>query len=78
MPGNPTDAIERAVTVQFVGCAEPIARAELYATVPATPAMIDAAVDALLDARVLLRAAHGELRASRTLAKLDALKLIGV
>jgi hypothetical protein len=78
MPGNPTDAIERAVAVQFVGHAEPIAPAELHAAVRATPTMIDAAVDALLDARVLLRAAHGHLQASKTLAKLDALKLIDV
>lgn len=78
MPGNPTDAIERAVAVRFVGRAESIARDQLYEAVPAAPAVIDAAVDALLDARVLLRAAHGELRASKTLAKLDALGLIGV
>jgi hypothetical protein len=78
MPRNPTDAIERAVTVQFVGRAEPIAPAELYAAVPETPTAIDAAVDALVNARVLLRAAHGQLQASKTLAKLDALKLIDV
>ena len=78
MPGNPTDAIERAVTVQFVGRAEPIAPTELHAAARATPTMIDEAVDVLLDAGVLLRAAHGQLRASKALAKLDALKLIGV
>jgi hypothetical protein len=81
MPGNPTAATERAVTVQFVGRTDPIAPAELYMAVRApgaTRTAIDSAVEALLDAGVLLRAPHGRLRASKTLAKLDALKLVDV
>lgn len=84
MPPQSThgDAVEVAVILAFLGRGgRATAPSELYVEVRepgATPTLIDAAVDALLDTGLLRRAANGRLCASRALDHLDELGLIGV